>query len=108
MSVLARPESRPKSDPNRPVEPREAFTQQPTPLVVETTTQSVATSTGSETHRWFLLLGTPFVLGAAFFGLAVGLGAEWPMVPAFFLGPFLLTATYIALMLTSDTNTTSV
>ena len=48
------------------------------------------------------------MLGAAFFGLAVGLGAEWPMVPAFFLGPFLLTASYIGLMLTSDTNTTTV
>jgi hypothetical protein len=108
MSVLARPETRPTSDPSRPVEPRQAFTQQATPLVAETTTQPVAAATGSETHRWFLLLGIPFVLGAAFFGLAVGLGAEWSMVPAFFLGPFLLTATYIALMLTSDTNTTSV
>ena len=107
MSVLARPGTRPKSDPNRPVEPREAFTQQATPLVVETT-QPVAASTGSATHRWFLFLGIPFVLGAAFFGLAVGLGAEWPMVPAFFLGPFLLTASYIGLMLTSDTNTTTV
>jgi len=107
MSIVARPASRPKSDPNRLVEPREAFTQQATPLVVETTTQSVA-ATGSDTHRWFLFLGIPFVLGATFFGLAVGLGAEWPMVPAFFLGPFLLTASYIGLMLTSDTNTTTV
>ena len=30
------------------------------------------------------------------------------MVPAFFLGPFLLTASYIVLMLTSDTNATAV
>ena len=108
MSVLARPEGRPVSAPNRRVEPREAFTQQATPLVVETTTQPVTTATESETHRWFLVLGIPFVLGATFFGLAVGLGAEWPMMPAFFLGPFVLIASYIGLMLTSDTNTTSV
>ena len=107
MSVLARPETRPKSDPNRLGEPRQDFTQA-APLLVETTTQPAAAATGSDTHRWFLFLGIPFLLGAAFFGLAVGLGAEWPMVPAFFLGPFLLTVSYIGLMLTSDTNTTTV
>ncbi len=101
MSVLARPEGRPVSAPNRTVEPREAFTQQAAP-VAQPTTEHVE----AETHRWFLFLGIPFVLGATFFGLAIGLGAEWPMIPAFFLGPFVLVASYIGLMLTSDTNTT--
>jgi hypothetical protein len=55
-------------------------------------------------HRWGLLLLVPFVLGATCFSLAVGLGSEWPMIPAFFLGPFLLTVSYILLMLTSDSN----
>ena len=69
MSVLARPETRPKSDPKRPIEPREAIAQA-APLVVETT-RPAAAAAGSETHRWFLFLGIPFVLGATFFGLAV-------------------------------------
>ena len=55
--------------------------------------------------RWFLILGIPFVLGAAFFALALGLDAEWPITLAFFFGPFLLIAGYIYLCLTSDSNT---
>jgi hypothetical protein len=54
--------------------------------------------------RWWKLLGIPFVLGALFFGLAVGLGAEWPMIPAFMLGPFLFAACLLFLMLSSDSN----
>ena len=47
------------------------------------------------------------MLGAAFFGLALALGQEWPIVPAFMLGPFVMIAGYIYLSLTSDANTTS-
>ena len=61
----------------------------------------------SQTQRWFAILGVPFVLGAVFFGLAVGLGKEWPMVPAFLFGPFLLIAGYVYLCLSSDSNATS-
>ena len=99
MSVLAPQERRSGSIPSREVKPRRA----PTPRE----TRAAVAHAGSETHRWFLFLGIPFVLGATFFGLAIALGAEWPMIPAFFFGPFLLVAAYIVLSLTSDSNTTS-
>jgi hypothetical protein len=57
-----------------------------------------------EVNRWALVLGTPFLLGASSFGLAIALDANWPMIPAFFLGPFLLIAAYVFLMLGSDAN----
>jgi hypothetical protein len=66
----------------------------------------VETPPPSGASRWFLVLGVPFVLGAGFFGLAIGLDAEWPMVPAVLLGPVLLISAYLYLSLTSDTNTT--
>jgi hypothetical protein len=58
-------------------------------------------------HRWAFVLLVPFVLGAASFALAIGLDANWPMIPAFFLGPFLLIALYVVLMLTAEANSTS-
>jgi hypothetical protein len=45
------------------------------------------------------------VVGVAFFGLAIGLDAEWPIAPAFLLGPLVMNAAYIFLMLTSEANT---
>ena len=59
----------------------------------------------AEHHRWFLILGIPFVVGAAFFALAIGLDSEWPMTPAFLLGPLVMIAGYVYLGLTSNTNT---
>lgn len=56
-------------------------------------------------HRWYLILGAPFILGAVFFGAAVGFGVEWPMAPAFLLGPLVMIGGYIYLSLTSDSNT---
>ena len=58
-----------------------------------------------EIRRWALILLAPFILGAAFFGLAIGLDEEWPITPAFLLGPFVMIAGYIYLSLTSDANT---
>ena len=63
------------------------------------------TAHSSQTGRWFLVLGVPFVLGASFFALAIGLRAEWPMTPAFILGPLLMICGYIYLSLTSESNT---
>jgi hypothetical protein len=62
---------------------------------------------GVHANRWFLILGTPFVLGAAFFGLAIGFDVEWPMTPAFLFGPLAMIAGYIYLMLSGDTNSES-
>jgi hypothetical protein len=59
-----------------------------------------------EMHRWVFLLLAPFVVGAAFFGLAIGLDAEWPIAPAFLLGPLVLISCYIYLSLTSEANST--
>jgi len=58
----------------------------------------------AEIHRWVGLLLTPLAVSAAFFGLALGTGTEWPMVPAVLLGPTLMIVAYIYLMLTCDTN----
>jgi len=91
MSVLVRPQIR------RP------------PVVVEVEPRAeIAEVEPSWSHlnRWFLILGIPFVVGASFFALAIGLGAEWPMAPAFLLGPLVMIAGYIYLSLTSDSNTT--
>ena len=81
----------------RTPEHRRVFTPQPARAPVE--------ETAAPSHRWLLLLGIPFVLGFAFFALAVGIGSEWPMVPAVVFGPVLLIATYLYLSLTSDSNT---
>jgi hypothetical protein len=59
-----------------------------------------------EMYRWVAVLVAPFVVGAAFFGLAIGLDAEWPIAPAFLLGPLVLISGYIYLSLTSEANTT--
>lgn len=58
----------------------------------------------AEIHRWVQLLAAPFVTSAAFFGLALGTGTEWPMAPAVLLGPTLMIVAYIYLMLSGDTN----
>lgn len=97
MSVLVPPQIRPGA--------REQLPPQPTTIAGTAPTHAAA-RTGSETHRWLLIIGIPFVLGASFFGLAIGLGAEWPMAPAFVLGPLLMVAGYIVLSLTSEANTT--
>jgi hypothetical protein len=60
-----------------------------------------------EIHRWALVLLIPFVVGAAFFGLAIGLDAEWPIAPAFLLGPLVMISAYIFLSLGSEANTTT-
>ena len=87
MSVLERPAA--------PI----AFVAEATPLAPSTPRWSE-----HEISRWALVLGTPFLLGAFFFGLAIALDANWPMVPAFFFGPFLMIASYIFLMLGSEAN----
>ena len=63
------------------------------------------TAESTSWHRWVVVLGIPFVLGFAFFGLALALGEEWPMVPAFLFGPLPLIAGYIYLSLSEDANT---
>ena len=56
--------------------------------------EEAPTFSESEIHRWVAVLVVPFVLGAGFFGLALALGEEWPIVPAFMLGPFVMIAGY--------------
>jgi hypothetical protein len=87
MAVLVRP-------PTKLVESR--------PVEVPAVEADSAPSSGA--NRWFLVLGVPFVLGAAFFALAIGLGTEWPIAPAFCLGPLLLICGYIYLSLSSESN----
>jgi len=58
----------------------------------------------AEEHRWLLLLTTPFLLGAAFFALAVGTGQLWLMGPAMVLGPGALIAMFVYLGLSSEAN----
>ena len=78
---------------------------EPFSLDVEAAPVVEATSfAGHEIHRWVAVLATPFVLGAVFLALAIGLDAEWPMAPAFLLGPLVLISGYIYLSLTSEAN----
>jgi hypothetical protein len=56
----------------------------------------------AEEHRWLFLLLIPFVLGAAFFALAVGTGRLWLMGPAMILGPGVIIGMFVYLGLTSD------
>jgi hypothetical protein len=107
MSVLVPPKNPSDAAPSRAVEPRQAFVQREAPTVAQAPSRGAVARAGSETHRWFLVIGIPFVIGAAFFALAIGLGAQWPMVPAFILGPLLMIAGYIVLSLTSEANTAS-
>ena len=57
----------------------------------------------AELRRWLRLLGTPFVLGAFFFALSVGV-SEWWIGPALVFGPVLFMLSTIYLCLTSDAN----
>src|SRR5262249_15050955 len=98
MSVLATPRSRPVS----PEPPPEVPAAAPAAEVPASRPFS-----RSEIHRWTAVLIAPFVIGAAFFALAVGLGEEWPIAPAFLLGPLVMIAGYIYLSLTSESNTES-
>jgi hypothetical protein len=58
----------------------------------------------AEMHRWLLGLVTPFVLGAAFFALAIGTGEEWLIGPAIVLGPILFMFMTVFLCISSDSN----
>ena len=104
MSVLV-PPLRPGGVPPD-VEPRPA----PAPAISRPTVEpadDAAFSTPAASraaHRWIITLVVPFVIGAAFFALAIGLGSEWPMVPGFLLGPLAMIAGYVYLSLTSDSN----
>jgi hypothetical protein len=74
-------------------------------LVPKEATEPEASFSTHEMHRWALVLLAPFLVGAAFFGLAVGLDTEWPIAPAFLLGPLVMIAGYIYLSLTTEANT---
>jgi hypothetical protein len=54
--------------------------------------------------RWLFLLGVPFVVGGALFGLAITLGEMWLMGPASVFGPGAMILGFTYLALTADTN----
>ena len=91
MTVTARPYARRKP-------PVGSVAIEPTPVA--------AALPASGAGHLVRVLGIPFVLGASFFALAIGLGAEWPMIPAVIFGPILLIAALIFVMLTADANST--
>ena len=62
-----------------------------------------AEAEAAELHRWLVWLGTPFLLGALFFALSVGVTA-WLIAPALVFGPVWFMLSTIYLCLTSDTN----
>jgi len=68
------------------------------------TVDPAVTRAEAERRRWLELLGAPCATFALFFAVALSTGTEWPMVPAFVLGPALMIIAYIYLMLTCDTN----
>jgi hypothetical protein len=54
--------------------------------------------------RWLLVLGMPFVVGGALFGLAIAMDKMWMLAPAGLFGPGALILGFTYLALTSDTN----
>jgi hypothetical protein len=60
----------------------------------------------TEEHRWLHWLVPPFVLGAAFFALAIGTGWEYFMAPAMALGIAPIIFAFVYLGLSSDTEKT--
>jgi hypothetical protein len=103
MTVLVRPPARSDSVETL-VGPRRSDTPLVGAPVAPASPEATSSLLSSASRRWLLVLGPPFASGAMVFGLALALGAEWPMVPAFQLGPFLLIAGYVYLSLTSDSN----
>jgi hypothetical protein len=58
----------------------------------------------AEQRRWLLMLGTPFLVGAAFFAAAIGTGTVWLIGPAIGIGVMCLIFSFIYLMLSSNSN----
>jgi len=54
--------------------------------------------------RWLILLGIPFVIGGALFGLGIATGQMWLLAPASLFGPGAIILGFTYLGLTSDTN----
>jgi hypothetical protein len=54
--------------------------------------------------RWLILLGIPFVIGGALFGLGIATGKMWLLAPASLFGPGAIILGFTYLGLTSDTN----
>ncbi len=54
--------------------------------------------------RWLILLGIPFVIGGALFGLGIATGEMWLLAPASLFGPGAIILGFTYLGLTSDTN----
>jgi len=54
--------------------------------------------------RWLILLGIPFIVGGALFGLGIATGKMWLLAPASVFGPGAMILGFTYLGLTSDTN----
>jgi len=54
--------------------------------------------------RWLILLGIPFIIGGALFGLGIATGKMWLLAPASLFGPGAIILGFTYLGLTSDTN----
>jgi hypothetical protein len=57
-----------------------------------------------EARRWLLLLGVPFIVGGALFGIAIGTNHMWMMIPAAIFGPGAMILGFTYLALTHDGN----
>ena len=57
-----------------------------------------------EARRWLLLLGVPFIIGGALFGVAIGTDHMWMMIPAAIFGPGAMILGFTYLALTHDGN----
>ena len=54
--------------------------------------------------RWLIVLGIPFIVGGALFGLGIATGKMWLLGPASVFGPGAMILGFTYLGLTSDTN----
>jgi len=59
---------------------------------------------GNPPPRWIVLLGIPFIVGGALFGIGISTGSMWMLLPASICGPGAMILGFTYLGLTSDTN----
>ncbi|MBV8079193.1 MAG: hypothetical protein JO186_02315 [Actinobacteria bacterium] len=54
--------------------------------------------------RWLVLLGIPFIVGGALFGIGISTGKMWLMAPAAIFGPGAMILGFTYLGLSADIN----
>jgi hypothetical protein len=73
-------------------------------IQLSATIDNVATLDKGVPARWLMLLGVPFVVGGALFGLGISTGEMWLLAPASVFGPGAMILGFTYLGISADTN----